>query len=475
MSSTRLPACPVEGFSIVENIGSGGNGDVFRIKNNESGDELALKILRNINKETIQRFYNEIKILSECKISGIIPILEFNLPEVSSGTNTWYTMPLATNFGTFIKEKSIVNIVNEFLPLIQTLIELHDSDIVHRDIKPDNFLYYNNRLCLADFGLVKFPESPQITPERRDVGAKFTMAPEMRRQAFKANGKQADIYSIAKSLWIAITRQELGFDGQYIKGSSLSLTKTESNLYFTPLEDLLEQSTDNTPENRPTAQEFKSQLEHWLEINEDFDRRNLTEWLEIQNILFPSGVPVQAEWKDVSIIVKILNHIAHRDSLNHMFYPDGGGNDLVDVKAAGEKGFISLYVCERSADIIKPKKLTFNSFGSDPEWNYFWLECEEVEPHPVSSSFSYKGFNQYLTELSPGVYTLPDAWEHGEYNGNPLPTTAVRVDRYIKGTFVFFSKSSRYNKTRRTYENWQNMGEEKFRDLIKSAAERHSE
>ena len=77
----------------------------------------------------------KIKIPVNAEISGIIPILEFNLPAVSSGTNTWYTMPLATNFGTFIKEKSIVNIVNEFLPLIQTVIELHDSDIVHRDIK----------------------------------------------------------------------------------------------------------------------------------------------------------------------------------------------------------------------------------------------------------------------------------------------------------------------------------------------------
>ena len=42
MSSIRLPACPVEGFTIIENIGSGGNGDVFN-KNNESGDELLLK------------------------------------------------------------------------------------------------------------------------------------------------------------------------------------------------------------------------------------------------------------------------------------------------------------------------------------------------------------------------------------------------------------------------------------------------
>ena len=55
MSTVVLPLCPVEGFTTVEVLGSGGNGDVTKIVNNETGEEFALKILRRIQDDTYQR------------------------------------------------------------------------------------------------------------------------------------------------------------------------------------------------------------------------------------------------------------------------------------------------------------------------------------------------------------------------------------------------------------------------------------
>lgn len=88
-------------------------------------------------------------------------------------------------------------------------------------------------------------------------------------------------------------------------------------------------------------------------------------------------------------------------------------------------------------------------------------------------ALSHNGFDQYLTELDRGEYTGPEAWEYSEYNYQPLPETARRVNRYIKGSFIFFSKASRYNATSSTYDAWQNMGESKFRELIGNAASRY--
>lgn len=471
MSTIVLPLCPIEGFSTVDILGSGGNGDVTKIANNETGEEFALKILRRVQDDTYQRFKNEVSIVTACRIEGIMPITSSFLPENPRENKPWYIMPLAKPFTSFIEGKSFSQIVESFIPLAETLEKLHMREIYHRDIKPDNFLIYNERIYLTDFGLVKFPESGNLTPERRDVGAKFTMAPEMRRIAFRADGEPADVYSFAKSLWIALTKQTLGFDGQYIKSSILSLANYENDVYLAPLDNLLHRSTDNDPAKRPSMKVFKEELTKWLSLNEDFRSRNLTEWLEIQNLLFPMGSPAHAEWTKKEDIINILSVIAKRRSLNHMFYPSGGGLDLVGVESAGEPGFISLLVGEQSAEILKPKKLCYESFGFDPEWNYFWLESEEVSPVD-DVALSHNDFSQYLTELDRGRYTGPEAWETNEYNYEPLPNTARRVDRFIKGAFVFFSKASHYNAIPSTYDAWQNMGEVKFRKLIEGAAAR---
>ena len=108
--------------------------------------------------------------------------LQFSsLPDNPRLSKPWYVMPLALPFSVFIEGKNFSEIIEAFIPLAETLEQLHMQGIYHRDIKPDNFLYFSDRLYLTDFGLVKFPESGNLTPERRDVGAKLQLAPEMRR------------------------------------------------------------------------------------------------------------------------------------------------------------------------------------------------------------------------------------------------------------------------------------------------------
>jgi serine/threonine-protein kinase len=461
--------CPIEGFSIIGFLGDGGNGDVYHIQSDDGLENFALKVLRKVQDVTYDRFKIEVNFLNEIDISGVMPLIDYYLPENLKKDKAWYVMPLATTFRQHIVSKSPIQIVTDFIPLVQTVAELHEKKISHRDIKPDNFLFFNERVYLADFGLVKYPERIELTPDFRDVGAKFTMAPEMRRIANKADGIPADIYSLAKSLWMALTKEFLGFDGQYVSTSSIGLNHYIKDLLLSPLDKLLEQSTSNDPEMRPTAQVFLDQLSFWVNINQNFIQRNLTEWFEIQNLLFPFSAPARAEWNDVREIVSVLNLIASRQALNHMFYPTGGGNDLISAELAAEEGFIALIVSERSAEVLKPKKLVYESFGYDPEWNYFWLECEDITPTGITT-LGYKGMDEYLIELSPGRYIEPSGWEINEYQGVQLPLTSRIISRYITGSFVFFCKSSTYNHTSATYDAWQNRGETKFRDLISRSA-----
>jgi len=154
---------------------------------------------------------------------GIVPLLDSYIPENPKRGRPWYVMPLAVPYLETIEQKNPFEIATEFQTLAETLNRLHGQGISHRDIKPANFLVLDGQICLSDFGLVKLPNAEGLTPERRDVGAKYTIAPEMRRAPIEADGQLADIYSLAKSLWMVLTRRALGFDGQYEMNSFSSV------------------------------------------------------------------------------------------------------------------------------------------------------------------------------------------------------------------------------------------------------------
>ncbi|RAR57128.1 serine/threonine-protein kinase [Paraburkholderia unamae] len=462
-----------EGWLLEAPLGAGGNGDVWKAARPGQASQ-AIKILRSVSAETYERFKIETSTLERLgHLPGVIPLLEKFVPDDKSGPTPWFTMPVAIPFEQYVQGRNTFDIVEDFIALAGTIQRLHDVGMSHRDIKPANFLFYEGQLCLSDFGLVKYPNRAAITPPRRDVGAKFTMAPEMRRMAHSANGLPADVYSFAKSLWIALTDQELGFDGQYNPLSSLSLSQYLANQYTTTLDRLLEECTDSEPDRRPAMSSVIVRLQEWLAICRDFHTRNLTEWTELTRKLFPLGAPNRSTWEDVDAICLVLAEIAKIPALNHMFYPTGGGNTITAVSTAAEDGMIALHIGEKMVEILRPAKLTFESFGNDMNWSYFRLEAAQVAPSGVKGAISRERTYEALTEISPGHYVPYECWDHNEYNGEPLPDSARPASRYLSGAFVFFSTRSTYNGDGRTYDARHNkMSEAEFRAYIARHAQR---
>lgn len=461
-------------YRLVDRLGAGGNGDVWKVSD-EAHNNYAMKILKNIDSISYQRFKAEVHILSTVDIDGVMKIIEFNLPEDPKSEFPWFTLEIAEDFDVYQNDKDALEIVSGFVPLAKSLEELHKKNIAHRDIKPSNILFHKGRLYFTDFGLVKYPTREDITPKRRDVGAKFTMAPEMRRYADTADGKKADVYSFAKTIWIALTGEARGFDGQYIANSVLGLKHYHKNLYLTKLDELLAEATDNDENARPSITDFISRLDEWFRLNKDFQERNVTEWFEIQKILFPMGSPENATWTDLDSIIGVLNEIAQVRALNHMFYPTGGGNTITGASKAKEAGMLALHVDEKAAEILKPKKLTYESFGLEPSWNYFRLEVEETPALKISGVGTFKGISQEMTEVEPGVYSEYRCWDDNLYQGKPLPAVARPVNRFMNGSFVFFCTASVYNNLRGKYDPYNGqhntVTEAEFREFIKKGAE----
>lgn len=461
-------------WTLLEQLGKGGNGEVWKASN-EHGELRAIKILiRGGTDEPYQRFCREIEVLKSLgPAEGIAPLLDSCIPENPKKERPWYVMPLAVPYMDEIEGKSPYEIASDLRDIAATLHNLHVRGISHRDIKPANFLILDGQVCLSDFGLVKLPDADGITPPRRDVGAKYTMAPEMRRAPSEANGEFADIYSLAKSLWIALTGEDLGFDGQYDARSSIGLRNYLSAYYLTPLDEILAACTDHDPAARPSTTTFIKALDEWARINNDFDDRNGNEWREVAERLFPLGQPARAQWEDRRHICDILNIVASNESLNHMFYPTGGGMTLLGASLAPEPGMIELKVSDKMYEICCPERLLFESCAGKPEWNYFRLELKNIYSALDGDTIEHLAGSEELTEIRPGVYAPLEVWFENEINGELLTDNARRVTRFSGGSFVIFSTSSTYNRDSSTYDARHNrVSSEEFRAYIHRNADK---
>jgi serine/threonine-protein kinase len=296
------------------------------------------------------------------------------------------------------------------------------------------------------------------------------MAPEMRRDAQTAAGAPADVYSFAKTLWIALTGKQLAFDGQYSATSGLRIKLFHDDIFSAPLDQLLSECTDDNPTSRPTMDAVEQRLADWVRTMRDFHSRNIREWLSIQSQLFPIGTPQRAVWTGIDEICAVLRLAADSNNLNHMFLPTGGGMDLTKVEIAAEPGFIRLELGMHI--ILKPRSLSFETFGHGSPWNYFRLEAEQVPTTNVPGAYVTRDrMEELLCELTPGNYVAYEAWEEAEYSNAPLPNTARLIHRALEGAFVIFAKRSWYNLVPETYDGrHQQMTGDVFRDYILKSA-----
>lgn len=463
-------------------LGEGGNGSVW-LAVNSSNEEVAIKLLRKIERKTYARFMNEVNVIkNNSDIDGILPILDSYLPDKPTDEIPWYVMPVAQPLENYLDGKHFEDVVMAIEVIAKTLYELHKRDISHRDIKPENLLVRDGKIYLADFGLVDYPDKINITSSGDVIGAKWTMAPEMRREGSKADGKPADIYSLAKTLWILITKNKKGFDGQYNPNGVYGLSKlklverSEDGVqhfdesyrraaFIKPLDDLLRISTDDIPSERPTIQYFYEVLTRWIATHEDLETRNPIEWHEIQKQLFPNVMPQRGIWENPKDIAYILNLIGSIAALNQMFYPFGGTMDLEGAKIGSEPDTIELIIDSNWVDLIKPKRLVFENFNSDIQWNYFRIETETLEPTGVGDM--YRDIREDLVEIEPLHYIDYSYWSEGYYDGERLPSSARIVTRHLKGDFVIFSKRSIYNLAPSTDDGRHNqMTTDEFREYI---------
>lgn len=441
-------------YQEIGKLGKGGNATVLHVKNKKNNKDFALKLLTNKQfYEKKQRFTDEIKIMvnNYKEIEGVMPIYDFSYNEY------WYSMPIATPILDHLEKKTSINeIVLGIIQLCETLEKLHEKGISHRDIKPSNIYYYNDRFCFGDFGLVDFPDNiNNLTRSDRGLGAIFTIAPEMKRNPKDADGKKADVFSLAKTMWMLLTKNEKGYDGVYNFQDSthgLHFIKDYKDIHLVEIEELFQESTNNDPNLRPTIKEFKEKLLLWIEIISDLNKSQASDWKFLNKQLFGLYPPDSSSWQDINSIVEILNIITSIPAYNHMLFHTNGGLDLFYAKKANEDNCIKLYDTIGFCYIVKPKRLYFEGFNKNYKWNYFLLELDELEPILETPVYFDR---ENLVEDIPGHYVSAQYAQYGVYDydsGMLLPKGFEVIERFVKGRIMIVMKTGPYNGINGTYD-----------------------
>ncbi len=145
-------------FDVLEHLGSGAFGDVYRVLDKASDSVVALKLLRDPRSSALYYFKREFRGLADIRHPNIAALHEL----IQHRQHWMFTMEFVagTSLGRYIDGGSMSERESRlracFLQLAAGLHFLHERDLVHRDMKPSNVLVTREgRVVILDFGLAR--------------------------------------------------------------------------------------------------------------------------------------------------------------------------------------------------------------------------------------------------------------------------------------------------------------------------------
>lgn len=213
LKSQILPADLIEDFTLLEELGQGGQGIVFRARQESTQREVALKLLREgplADARSRHRFDREIEIVAGLEHSGIVTV--YAAGRTQDG-HAWVAMEVVD--GNHLRDY-LQNVKPNreqrfglFEQIAEAVIEAHQHGVIHLDLKPANVLVkQNGKVRVVDFGLARsvLQESTTISMESMG-GTPGFMAPEQVHSGFTACTVRTDVHALGAILFFLITEQ----------------------------------------------------------------------------------------------------------------------------------------------------------------------------------------------------------------------------------------------------------------------------
>lgn len=200
-------------YEVLDLLGRGGSGKVYRARHRLTGDLVALKVLSSglLATETAWvRFLAEARLAQRLNHPGIVRILEVSAEDEPE---PWMAMELVS--GPTLAEKlrgqgtvSTRQLVTWLAEVAEAVAAAHAQNVLHRDLKPSNVLLgEDGRARLADFGLgcLLEEDSAMLTRTGEVLGTPAFMAPEQALGRMGAATTATDMYGLGALLYHALT------------------------------------------------------------------------------------------------------------------------------------------------------------------------------------------------------------------------------------------------------------------------------
>ncbi|MEG1273055.1 MAG: protein kinase [Acinetobacter sp.] len=444
------------GWILIEQINSGGNGLIWTAYEQSTPSNICVfKFLpRTSRKIEFSRLKREFEVHTalyrDQEKYNVLPIFDYSL---NDNDYSWVRLPLAKTFDQGIAETAFLQKIQLLIKLCNDIQTLHADGYCHRDIKPNNLLFLNNILYLADFGLVTDPlEETGITPSGTRMGNYQTIAPEMRKinkDLQTEDYKTSDIYSLGVTIWMILCEDKHGFDGEYSTSQREKLEQIllKEKIVLTNIHTIIEGCTKTNPEERITLDEITSILTVAESSLKNYSEYINSKWEDVCKKLNPYEAS-KIELTDIKTIYNFLNTFySYEPDLHHAFFPNTGGLDIRGLELNEKDEFIILNLGSFKT-WLKPKRLVYRHFDTDIANNYIYLESVEIpcfSDYHSSETIEYTLLNdRFLSDLK--------HWNSNLFEERNIQKIASRITIVHSGSFLFAKNFSAYERSSGAYD-----------------------
>ncbi len=195
-------------YQIIEELGKGGMGKVYKANDTKINEKIALKLIRPevaADKKTIERFSNELKFARKIRHNNVCQMYDLNEEKGSHYITMEYVR--GEDLKRLIRKMGQLS-VGQVIPIAKQvcdgLAEAHRLGVIHRDLKPQNIMVdEEGNARVMDFGIARSIMGKGITGAGVMIGTPEYMSPE--QVEGKETDQRSDIYSLEVILYETVT------------------------------------------------------------------------------------------------------------------------------------------------------------------------------------------------------------------------------------------------------------------------------